>query len=628
MVADGLLAGLITLLGLPQLFVDNQSLAKLDIQFRDTDALAVLLTLAQAVPLVWRRRAPVTVLAVTGLAALAHLAIGYRPTWTEFGVLIALYTVAAHCPRRRSMLAAAAVAAGLAVYAALAMVRYPSPLEEDVQGWVVSYVQFAAAWFLGDVQQRRLAYTAKLEALNAQLATEQELRSRWAVAEERARIARELHDVVAHSVSVMVVQAGAARRTLASSPDQATTALGQIESTGRQALVEMRRLLGLLRDGDREDAALAPQPGLAHLESLAAAAREAGLPVEVEVEGESRPLPAGVDLSAYRIVQEALTNSLKHAGPARASVRVCYGARSSRSRRGTDGNGSEPPSAAAGHSDRQIAGRLRPAGSPVGARPDRHAGAGGHVRRHPRGRPPARRRLPGRGPPPPGRWVAMIRVLIADDQPLMRTGFRMILDAEPGLEVVGEAADGHEAVRLAGHVRADVALMDVRMPGMDGIEATRRLAGEGVQDPVRVLILTTFDLDEYVLSALRAGASGFLLKDVPPEDLVDAIKVVAAGDALLAPSVTRRLLDRFAASLPDPAATRPAALDTLTARELEVLGLVARGMSNAEIAEHLVVSETTVKTHVGRLLYKLDLRDRVQAVVLAYETGIVKPGTT
>jgi DNA-binding NarL/FixJ family response regulator len=219
-----------------------------------------------------------------------------------------------------------------------------------------------------------------------------------------------------------------------------------------------------------------------------------------------------------------------------------------------------------------------------------------------------------------------IRVLIADDQPLMRTGFRMILDAEPDLVVVGEAADGAEAVRLAAGARADVVLMDVRMPGMDGIEATRRLAGDGVRDPVRVLILTTFDLDEYVLSALRAGASGFLLKDVPPEDLVDAIKVVAAGDALLAPSVTRRLLDRFAASLPDPAATRPAALDTLTARELEVLGLVARGMSNAEIAEHLVVSETTVKTHVGRVLAKLDLRDRVQAVVLAYETGIVRPG--
>jgi DNA-binding NarL/FixJ family response regulator len=219
-----------------------------------------------------------------------------------------------------------------------------------------------------------------------------------------------------------------------------------------------------------------------------------------------------------------------------------------------------------------------------------------------------------------------IRVLIADDQPLMRTGFRMILDAEPDVEVVGEAPDGEEAVRLAALVRADVVLMDVRMPRMDGIEATRRLAGPGVQDPVRVLILTTFDLDEYVLSALRAGASGFLLKDAPPEDLVEAIRIVAAGDALLAPSVTRRLLDRFASSLPDPATARPPALDDLTARELEVLGLVAKGMSNAEIAEHLVVSETTVKTHVGRVLAKLDLRDRVQAVVLAYETGIVRPG--
>jgi signal transduction histidine kinase len=261
-VADGLLAALVTALGLPQLFIVNENLAKLDIQFRDTDVLAVLLTLAQTVPLAWRRRAPMAVLAVTGLAALAHPALGYRPTWAEFGILIALYTVAAHCPRRRSLLAAGLVAAGLAVYAAVAMTRYPSPAQEAAQGWLASYVQFAAAWFLGDVQKRRLAYTAKLEALNLQLAEEQELRSHWAVAAERGRIARELHDVVAHSVSVMVVQAGAARRTLAASPDQAVTALGQIESTGRQALVELRRLLGLLRDGDRRDgAALAPQPG-------------------------------------------------------------------------------------------------------------------------------------------------------------------------------------------------------------------------------------------------------------------------------------------------------------------------------------------------------------------------------
>jgi signal transduction histidine kinase len=220
-----------------------------------------------------------------------------------------------------------AAGAALVVYGVIAELRYPSSFQASLQGWTFAVVQFGAAWVLGRAQNRRLAYTAKLEALNDQLATEQELRARWAVAEERGRIARELHDVVAHSVSVMVVQAGAARRTLAASPDQATTALGQIESTGRQALVELRRLLGLLRDGDRADgAALAPQPSLDHLESLAAAAREAGLPVEVTVEGDPRPLPAGVDLSAYRIVQEALTNSLKHAGPARARVRVRYGA--------------------------------------------------------------------------------------------------------------------------------------------------------------------------------------------------------------------------------------------------------------------------------------------------------------
>jgi signal transduction histidine kinase len=345
MVADGLLAALVTVLGLPGLFSGEEALAKLDLRFRSPDALAVLLTLAQTVPLVWRRRAPRVVLAVTGLAVLAHLVIGYLPTWAEFGSLIALYTVAAHCPWRQSVVAAALVAVGLAVYAVIVARRYPAPFDERLQTWAVSYAQFAAAWFLGTVQRRRLDYTAKLEALNAQLASEQELRARWAVAAERGRIARELHDVVAHSVSVMVVQAGAARRTLAASPGQAATALDQIESTGRQALVELRRLLGLLRSGDRDDeAALAPQPSLARLETLAAAAREAGLPVEVAVEGEPRPLPAGVDLSAYRIVQEALTNSLKHAGPARASVRVRYGREVLEVQVEDDGNGVEPAS--------------------------------------------------------------------------------------------------------------------------------------------------------------------------------------------------------------------------------------------------------------------------------------------
>jgi DNA-binding NarL/FixJ family response regulator len=212
-----------------------------------------------------------------------------------------------------------------------------------------------------------------------------------------------------------------------------------------------------------------------------------------------------------------------------------------------------------------------------------------------------------------------VRVLLADDHALARTGLRMVLDAEPDIEVVGEAATGRQAVHSAGRLAPDVVLMDVRMPEMDGIAATRSIvAGE---DAPRVLILTTFDLDEYVYDALAAGASGFLLKDAGPEQLIHAIRVVAAGDALLAPSVTRRLIDELVV----PGRRRVGTvreLDELTPREREVLGLVAQGLSNAEIAELLVVEETTVKTHVSRLLAKLGLRDRVQAVVLAYELGV------
>ena len=214
-----------------------------------------------------------------------------------------------------------------------------------------------------------------------------------------------------------------------------------------------------------------------------------------------------------------------------------------------------------------------------------------------------------------------IRVLVADDQALVRSGFRLILEARDDIEVVGEAEDGLEAVKLARQLDPDVILMDVRMPKLDGVEATRRLTVAGSR--ARVVILTTFDLDEYVHEALRAGASGFLLKDVQPAQLVEAVRVVAAGEALLAPTVTRRLLDRFARALPDDKPPRP--LEALTARELEILRLVAGGLSNAEIAEQLVVTEATVKTHVSSVLRKLRLRDRVQAVVAAYDAGLVQP---
>jgi len=221
--------------------------------------------------------------------------------------------------------------------------------------------------------------------------------------------------------------------------------------------------------------------------------------------------------------------------------------------------------------------------------------------------------------------VSIVRVLIADDQALVRAGFKMILDAEDDLDVVGEAADGAEAVDLARRLKPDVVLMDIRMPALDGIEATRQVVALGTPEPVRVLMLTTFDLNEYVYEALRAGASGFLLKDVPPEQLAAGIRVVAQGEALLAPSITKRLIQEFANAAPVPAAP-PKGLDELTAREHEVFKLVARGLSNAEIAAELIVSETTVKTHVARVLMKLGLRDRVQAVVLAYESGVSVPG--
>ena len=225
---------------------------------------------------------------------------------------------------------------------------------------------------------------------------------------------------------------------------------------------------------------------------------------------------------------------------------------------------------------------------------------------------------------PDARPAEPVTVLIADDQALVRAGFRSILEAQPGITVVGEAGDGRDALDLVRKRRPDVVLMDIKMPDVDGLEATRRIVADD-GNRTSVLMLTTFDLDEYVYDALRAGASGFLLKDVLPEELVAAVRVVAGGDALISPAITKRLIEQFVRAA--PAGRAPVALEGLTPRELEILTLIARGLSNKEIADDLVLSEATVKTHVKHVLRKLDLRDRVQGVVLAYEAGLVSPGS-
>ena len=500
------------------------------------------------------------------------------------------------------------------------------PASVNATPWDATVSGFLAVllfWTVGSRLRQREAAGRERAQMVARV---QELEVSDAVSRGRVDMARELHDVVAHHVSLIAVQAATARYSIAGLPPAGGQAFDDIAEQARTALTELRTVLGVLRTAETA-APQRPAPSLADIADLVARTRATHVQVELSVTG--RPAPSS---GAGRV------DRLPHRP---GGVDEC---RAARTRRCDRGRGGPPRRRRRDHRaqrTRWTGGRVSRCGA--GIRIDRDAGAGGCARRPPDDGPRPRRWVPGlsgaafgRRPEPcvrpsrsaPARPVmteplcSPLRVLIADDQAVVRLGFAALLASQPDLLVVGAVGDGRAAVQQARTERADLVLMDIRMPILGGIEATAQL--QQLDPTPKVIVLTTFDLDDYIYDALRAGASGFLLKDATPAHILEAIRVVAAGDALLDPGVTRRVIEQFADR---PRLTPAAGLSTLTAREHEIFMLLARGRSNAEIAVALHLAEQTVKTHVSAVLSKLAIRDRVQAVVLAYESGMVIPGS-
>lgn len=567
------------------------------------DGFARLLLLIGPALLVVRHRYPVAVAYGVSVVTLVYVGAGYPygPVFLSLALACFAAVVAGH--RRAAWGAVGLFWAGHLLVGHW-LYRWLPPPGDGPTPWAQEVG--VTAWVLAVLAVAELVRVRREQW--ARERAERAAAERRRVDEERLRIARELHDVLAHSISVINVQAGVGLALLDSDPEQARTALATIKAASKEALGEVRQVLDTLRSPG--EAPRSPAPGLDRLPELVEQAATAGLSVAVSAEGQARALPPGVDLAAFRILRggtDQCDATLRFAHrpdpPHLAAPRL--GATGGRRR---PGHGRHP-------------GRWR-------QRPGRDARAGRGPGRHRRNRPATGRRLPGgRRTPAQGRRVQggpVIRVLLADDQLLVRAGFRALLDAQPDIEVAGEASDGDEAVRLVRELLPDVVLMDIRMPVLDGLAATRRIGEDESLAAVRVVMLTTFELDEYVFEAIRSGASGFLVKDTEPEELLRAVRAVVAGDALLSPGVTRRLIAEFAARSKQPATA--SGLGRLTDREREVMALVGMGLSNEEIARRLVVSPLTAKTHVSRTMVKLGARDRAQLVVLAYESGLVRPG--
>ena len=456
-------------------------------------------------------------------------------------------------------------------------------------------------WGLFVRARREVIFSLRERA--ARLEAEQRLRVEQARDAERRRIAREMHDVLAHRVSLLTLHAGALEFRPDASPEEVAEAAGVIRATAHAALEDLRGVIGVLRDGEGGDGPEPPQPTLADIPALVEESRAAGMKVECSIGEPPGPVPDALGRTAYRVVQEGLTNARKHAPAAAVAVHV-----------GPDGRGR-----ARGPGDQPAPARR---GGGRAARGARHRQRADRARRARRARRRRAAPRPGRG----GRLRAprdaagmSIRVLLVDDDPLVRSGLRMLLAGADTLAVVGEADDGRGVLAAVDLHRPDVVLMDIRMPQLDGIEATRLLRAQ--PDPPAVVVLTTFDADEDVLSALRAGAAGFLLKDTPPAELVRAIELVHAGDSMLSPQVTRRLIALVAGDGEGAARARRARerLETLTAREREVALAVGAGRANAEIAAELHMSVATVKAHVSRLLAKLEAENRIQVALLVQD---------